>query len=270
MFIIGLHPPLSTPAVRAPIGAVCFDWGGTLMVDDGPNGVPMGEWPVVKAVAGARECLEALHGRVPLCVATNAGQSDRKMIELALGRVDLLPYIDRVFCFTEIGATKDRPEFWSAVARGLDLPPAEIVMIGDSFVHDVRASRRQGFQAVWFNENGLIENSLMTSPTVTDLGPCSPPLDFTMRRARKGNAPTDLKAPQAYTAISTYQRSPLGSLLRSYPKTVLPSIETQRTHLVSSNAKPPKRRATIGRLMFPHRQQYQRPERKYIQATYFA
>ncbi len=76
--------------LSAPIRAVCFDWGGTLMVDDGPAGVPMSLWSEVRAVPGARECLAALHGRIPLCVATNAAQSSRTMIEAALDRVDLL------------------------------------------------------------------------------------------------------------------------------------------------------------------------------------
>ena len=169
MFVIGLVPAMAGAAIRAPIRAVCFDWGGTLMVDDGPEGVPMHRWPEVAAVAGARECLAALHGRVPLCVATNAGQSDRGMVEAALDRVGILTYISRVFCFHEIGATKDRPEFWRAVSKGLDLPPSEIVMVGDSVDHDVRAPRREGFQSVWFNEGGRDHETVVSLPSVTDL-----------------------------------------------------------------------------------------------------
>lgn len=113
--------PRTTPSVvglKAPIQAVCFDWGGTLMVDDGPDDLPMNLWPEVAAVPGARECLTALEGRVPLCVATNAAQSSRPMIEAALDRVNLLRFIDEVFCFTEIGFKNDRRAFWSAVRAG--------------------------------------------------------------------------------------------------------------------------------------------------------
>ena len=169
MFVIGLVPPIAGSAIRAPIRAVCFDWGGTLMVDNGPEGVPMHRWPEVQAVAGARECLAALHGRVPLCVATNAGQSDRGMIEAALDRVDLQRYISRIFCFHGIGATKDRPEFWRAVSRELDLPPSEIVTIGDSVEHDVRAPRREGLQSVWFNRAGVDRRTAIAAPSVTGL-----------------------------------------------------------------------------------------------------
>jgi len=140
------------------------------MVDDGPDGVPMCEWPEVSAVAGARECLAALFGQVPLCVATNAGQSDRRMIENALERVGLLTYIDRVFCQTEIGATKDQPEFWAAVSKGLELPPNEIVMVGDSIEKDVRPSLDAGFQGVWFNDRGLCSEISDDILTVSGLG----------------------------------------------------------------------------------------------------
>lgn len=140
--------------LTAPIRAVCFDWGGTLMVDDGPDGVPMSLWSEVAAVSGARECLAALEGRVQLCVATNAAQSSRPMVEAALDRVDLLRFISKIYCFTEIGFKKDRPEFWSTVGERLGVPFGQIVMIGDSLEQDVLTPRRLGLQAVWFNPDG--------------------------------------------------------------------------------------------------------------------
>ncbi len=157
------------PGIRPPVRAVCFDWGGTLMVDDGPEGVPMYQWDAVTVVPGARACLAALNGLVPLCIATNAGQSDRTMIERALERVDLLRYIDRIFCYTEIGCRKDQPEFWRAVADDLSIPPAEIVMVGDVFEHDVAAPRRAGVQAVLFNDGGRQPQPAPGAATVTDL-----------------------------------------------------------------------------------------------------
>ena len=155
--------------LSAPIRAVCFDWGGTLMVDDGPAGVPMSLWPEVAAVPGARECLAVLHGRVPLCIATNAAQSSRTMIEAALDRVGLLRSLSGIFCFNEIGSKKDRPEFWSAVQERLDVPLERIVMVGDSLGHDVLAPRRFGLQAVWFNRGGAAPRPADPVPIVTDL-----------------------------------------------------------------------------------------------------
>jgi len=156
--------------LTAPIRSVCFDWGGTLMVDDGPDGVPMKLWPEVAAVSGARECLSALQGRVQLCVATNAAQSSRQMIEAVLDRVDLLRFISEIYCFTEIGFKKDKPEFWCALQKRLGVPFEQIVMIGDSLEHDVLAPRRVGLQALWFNPDGHHGPSPAGSaPVVTDL-----------------------------------------------------------------------------------------------------
>jgi FMN phosphatase YigB (HAD superfamily) len=154
MLSFGPTSELPATSLRAPVRAVCFDWGDTLMVDDGPAGVPMVDWSSVRAAPGARACLASLSGRVPVCVATNAAQSTREMIEGALDRVDLARYIDRIFCFTEIGVEKNRPEFWLAVSEALGLPPAEILMLGDSLEHDVLAPRAAGIQAAWFNTGG--------------------------------------------------------------------------------------------------------------------
>jgi FMN phosphatase YigB (HAD superfamily) len=139
------------------------------MVDDGPDGVPMCRWPEVASVPGARECLAAVHGRVPLCIATNAAQSGRSMIGAALERVGLLHYFSEIFCLAEIGHKKDRPEFWRAVQDRLGLPVGQIVMIGDSLEHDVLVPRRVGFQAVWFNRGGAAAELPAAVPVVTDL-----------------------------------------------------------------------------------------------------
>jgi len=139
------------------------------MADDGPDGVPMCRWPEVAAIPGARECLASLHGRFELCVATNARQSTREMIEQALDRVDLLRFISEVFCATGIGFDKDRAEFWTAVGRRLAVPLDRVVMVGDSLEHDVRGPRRSGVQTVWFDRDGTRRPTGEPVPIITDL-----------------------------------------------------------------------------------------------------
>ena len=130
---------------------VLFDWGGTLMAEDGPDGIPMAQWPEVKAVAGAKATLAVLAPKFRLGLATNAAASGRESIEQALERVSLRPYITDIFCFREIGARKDAPEFWAHVLRTLQAEPHEIAMIGDSLEQDVLPPRRHGIFSVWFN-----------------------------------------------------------------------------------------------------------------------
>jgi FMN phosphatase YigB (HAD superfamily) len=150
-----------------PVAAVCFDWGGTLMLDDGPDDVPMVEWPTLTAVQGAADCLAALHGWVPLYVATNASASSRAMIIEALERVGLDRFFADVFCFTAIGFRKTQPEFWHRVRQLIDVPFEHIVMVGDSLEKDVLVPRRLGVQSVWFNPSG--KQSEASVPAVFDL-----------------------------------------------------------------------------------------------------
>lgn len=153
----------------AHIRAICFDWGGTLMSEAGPDDTPMALWPEVSVIAGASECLAELHGLVPLAIATNAAVSDRPMIERALDRVGLLSYFSEIFCFTELGWRKNQVEFWHAVERKLGVPLANIAMIGDSIEHDVLAPASFGVNSVWLNEGGRHPAPSTPVPTVTDL-----------------------------------------------------------------------------------------------------
>jgi FMN phosphatase YigB (HAD superfamily) len=145
---------------------VLFDWGGTLMSEDGPADISMGLWPEVRAIEGAEETLRALAPNHRIAVATNATVSRRDMIERALSRVSLLEHISDIFCFTEMGVRKDSPEFWSRVLASLRLAPAEVAMVGDSLEQDVIAPRECGVFSVWFNEGGRSGADARGLPTI--------------------------------------------------------------------------------------------------------
>ena len=74
----------------------------------------MGLWTEVRYSAVPRDavcsCPTAIDSRSP-----DATVSRRDMIQRAFERVSLLEYITGIFCFTEIGARKDSPEFWLRV-----------------------------------------------------------------------------------------------------------------------------------------------------------
>ena len=131
---------------------VCFDWGNTLMAEDGgPGAIPMALWPQVGVIDGAREVLEFLVSSYTICLATNATTSGPAEIGRALERGGLRSFVSRIFCFTEIGARKDSPRFWAAVMSTLGASAGEIAMVGDSFEHDVLGPMRCGIQAIWFD-----------------------------------------------------------------------------------------------------------------------
>jgi FMN phosphatase YigB (HAD superfamily) len=156
---------------------ILFDWGGTLMSEEGPQDRPMALWPEVTVIPGARETLAALAPMHRIAIATNASISTRGMIELALERAKLREWISDIFCFTEIGARKDTPEFWSAVTAKLQLPANELAMVGDSLEQDVVAPRRFGIYSVWFNESGRHGAAPDGVPTIHRLADVAPLLE---------------------------------------------------------------------------------------------
>jgi phosphoglycolate phosphatase-like HAD superfamily hydrolase len=72
--------------MQLPILTVCFDWGGTLMSEIGPQDRPMCAWPEVHVLDGVVACLDQLAPSHALCIATNASISHQKDIQAALDR----------------------------------------------------------------------------------------------------------------------------------------------------------------------------------------
>jgi FMN phosphatase YigB (HAD superfamily) len=134
-----------------PLACVLFDWGDTLMSEDGPGDTPMAFWPEVHAIDGAASVLAALAPRYRIAVATNADVSDRLSIRHALGRVALEGYVSEIFCFRDLGVKKTDPRFWDAIVEALDVARAQLLMVGDDLENDVLAPRRAGIASVWFN-----------------------------------------------------------------------------------------------------------------------
>lgn len=134
------------------VRAVVFDWGDTLMVNDGPQDQPMVTWTQVAAVEGVREALEVLSGKYLLVVATNARQSGAAQVTQALARVGLDEFFEQVFTVNELdGAYKPEAEFFRAVERRIGLSPDHILLIGDDPLVDVGGGANAGWRTVWFN-----------------------------------------------------------------------------------------------------------------------
>jgi FMN phosphatase YigB (HAD superfamily) len=152
-----------------PVHAICFDWGGTLMKDEGPSEIPMAQWPEVMAIRGARETLAALHSRYVLCVATNARASGGDLVLAALERVDLARYISQVFCQVDLKCGKGTVEFWQIVEATLGFPLSSVLMVGDTLETDVIVPARYGVQSVWFNEGGRRPSPSCNVPIITEI-----------------------------------------------------------------------------------------------------
>lgn len=133
------------------MNCILFDWGDTLMrVFPEFNGA-MVNWPRVEAMPGAVEVLANLQPFCKLAIATNARDSDESEIWAALMRAELADYLDKVYCFSNIGHPKPSREFFATVLEDLKLPSDQVIMVGDSWEADILGASQAGLRAVWLN-----------------------------------------------------------------------------------------------------------------------
>lgn len=135
------------------IQAVIFDWGDTLMRDLPQYRGPMVQWPRVERLPGVEEALASLMGRVILCVASNAGDSDATLMGHALERVGLLHFFDHLWTSRELGAAKPSPDFFQAILRKLNLEPVSCVMVGNDYEKDIVPAKAAGMRTAWLTSS---------------------------------------------------------------------------------------------------------------------
>src|SRR5206468_4230063 len=112
-----------------PFEWVLFDWGDTLMSEEGPVDISMGLWPEVRALDGAFAMLSTLSQHHRIAIATNATVSDRAMIMRALERVSLCSFVSELFCFRELGVKKSEAAFWDFVVARLGVRRDQLLMV---------------------------------------------------------------------------------------------------------------------------------------------
>ena len=112
---------------------------------------PMKSWPKVAAVPEAQKTLKHLSAFAQCHLVTNAEDSDENDIWEALGRVDLDTYINKIFCYKNIGFKKPSRKFYSKVISELGIDPERMAMVGDSFEEDILGAVRSGIFGYWYN-----------------------------------------------------------------------------------------------------------------------
>jgi putative hydrolase of the HAD superfamily len=134
------------------IQALIFDWGDTLMrVFDYPGA--MMNWPRVETMPGVVQSLESLQGRFICCVASNAGDSDAKIMGQALERVQISHFFVKLWTSRELGAVKPEPQFFHAIINNLRLPPEACVMIGNDYDKDICPAKKAGMGTIFLSES---------------------------------------------------------------------------------------------------------------------
>jgi FMN phosphatase YigB (HAD superfamily) len=132
------------------ISVYLFDWGDTLMVDFPNVAGKMCDWETVASVSGAKETLEALSEHSHIYIATGAEDSTELEIKQAFVRVGLDQFITGYFCKANVGLSKGTPEFLNAILEKLDVPSANVAMVGDNLEKDIKPALSAGIQAFWY------------------------------------------------------------------------------------------------------------------------
>lgn len=133
------------------IHTLVFDWGNTLMVDFPHYHGKMKDWPEVKVIEGVKATLAKLSHQFNIVLATNAEDSCKKDIEIALQRGNLDQYFSKIFNFQELKVKKPALEFFYKIQSSLNCHPEEIAMIGDDYITDMIGAKKAGWKAIWFN-----------------------------------------------------------------------------------------------------------------------
>ena len=113
----------------------------------------------VAAFSGAGDCLKKLKQRnIKLGIVSNSQFYTMPILGRAL-KIDLDQVFDReiVFLSYELGFAKPDPYFFLLVRTKLAITgtdPGEVVVVGNDWINDIMASRKFGFQALFFRGEG--------------------------------------------------------------------------------------------------------------------
>lgn len=102
---------------------------------------------LIDVPADTHQVLGELAARVPLVAITNGNVDAAK--------IGLSDYFQLVLRAGPDGHAKPHSDMFTQARECLDLPAEAILHVGDHPVTDVQGARLNGFQACWFNDQGL-------------------------------------------------------------------------------------------------------------------
>lgn len=131
------------------ISHILFDWGNTLMRDIPGMTGPMADWQEVEAMAGALELLQFLPESITVCLASNAGDSDAKLIREALKRVKMDRYFKHILTSDELGTKKPDTAFFTNALQLMKCAPENVLSVGDNLEKDIIPAKSAGMVTCW-------------------------------------------------------------------------------------------------------------------------
>lgn len=104
----------------------------------------------------ALNVLETLKPLYPMGLITN-GPADIQRQEIATLGIER--YFDNVYIEGEMGRGKPLPEVFEQIASEVGRQPHEILMVGNSYAHDVKPALRAGWFAIWVRRDSDVPPS---------------------------------------------------------------------------------------------------------------
>jgi len=105
---------------------------------------------VCKTVADSKKVLEALAKKYPISLVSNFYGN----IEVVLEEFGLSKLFKHVIESAVVGVRKPDPHIFTLGVESLDLQPADVVVVGDSFTKDILPAVKAGCKAVWIKGEG--------------------------------------------------------------------------------------------------------------------
>ncbi|WNJ17387.1 HAD family hydrolase [Pontibacter sp. G13] len=100
------------------------------------------------------ESLTQLSGMFPLYLLSNvAAPFVSPFYQLGLDR-----WIKQAFFSCEMGLRKPAPAAFEHVLNTLELEPDDVLMVGDSFISDVKGAQVAGMKGLWLNRGGTLND----------------------------------------------------------------------------------------------------------------
>jgi putative hydrolase of the HAD superfamily len=106
-------------------------------------------------VNGAHYTLQLLAQEYKLGIISDTIHTHGRGLRHLLAMAGLLPYFSYLVFSDEVGASKPAPQVFRQAAIGLDVPPNQIVHVGDRESNDVVGPRAFGMKAILFT--GLVD-----------------------------------------------------------------------------------------------------------------
>jgi putative hydrolase of the HAD superfamily len=97
---------------------------------------------------GAHALLDTLRKKgLRLAIVSNA--ADQENVERLIDRASLRPWFDPIIVSAAVGVRKPHPRIFGQVLQAWNIPPAELVMVGDTLGEDILGAQRVHLHQVW-------------------------------------------------------------------------------------------------------------------------